>query len=123
MSNIISRNKGSPLCGPNKMSYEKVFIGKWLQHQITPIITREPMTQLDMVSNKVIKDIIRAMDNFNIRGPLMKRICQQLGSDSNDEMIDTLATGKNINVDTLSEAEKKTNKKLKQKANNDWKLK
>ena len=33
-----------PLCGPDKMSYEKVFIGKCLQHQITSLVTREPMT-------------------------------------------------------------------------------
>ena len=112
-----------PLCSPDKMTYEGEYTGKWLQHQNTYPITRQHMTQLDMVSNKVIKDIIRAMDNFNIRGPLMKRICQQLGNNSNDEMMDTLATEKNVNVDTLSKAEKKTNKKLKQKANNNWKLK
>ena len=73
-------------------------------------MTRLPMRMQDMIGNNVIKDIIVAMGDYKIEGSLMKRVRQELESQSNKAIIER-----------LSIAEKKKKKHLKQKRNNQLK--
>ena len=65
------------------------------------------MTMRDMIGNNVIKDMIEAMDEYEIRDLLMRRVHQELESKNNKVL-----------KETLSKAEKKKKKNLKQKRNN-----
>ena len=61
-------------------------------------------------------EVNKTMDDFNLKDSLIKRICLQVKSTSNNEMMDTLSTEINMHVDTLSKSQKKK-KKIKTKTN------
>ena len=70
------------------------------------------------VEDYTMKKLTKPIDNFNLKDSLMKRICLQLRSTSNNQMADTIATVTtctNMNVDTLSDSKKKKKKKTNKK--------
>ena len=56
-----------PLCGPDMVTYENKSITKWLSTRQSSPMIRIPMTMRYLIGNNVIKDIIAAMDEYNIR--------------------------------------------------------
>ena len=80
-----------PLCGPDRFTYEKEYITKWLATTDTSPMTRIPMTMQNMRENKALNELIQAMNEFNIGNSLMKRVNEVLETKVNKPIIETLS--------------------------------